>query len=107
MRSPIHIRQRQARPRASDGERADAGAPSAEDAFRSVLESAPDAIVICDEAGVIVLVNRRAEKLFGYGREQMVAAPLELLIPRREDEQAHPDGWFAQLRSHAAAGRYP
>ena len=48
--------------------------------FRAVLESAPDAMVIFDEKGEIVLVNAETERLFGYRREDIVGMPVETLI---------------------------
>ena len=54
-----------------------------EQKFRSFLESAPDAIVIVDESGRIALINTQTEKLFGYGREELLGKPVEVLIPER------------------------
>jgi len=56
---------------------------SSETTFRSLLEAAPDAVVIVDEAGHIILVNNQAEQLFGYPRAELMGAPVELLIPQR------------------------
>jgi PAS domain S-box-containing protein len=53
----------------------------AEERFRRLLESAPDAMVIFDEAGAIALVNARAEALFGYRRQELLGRSVEMLLP--------------------------
>src|SRR5215510_6659034 len=57
------------------------GAP--ETPFQALLESAPDAIVIVDGAGRIVLVNHQAEQLFGYDRAALIGQLVEVLLPER------------------------
>lgn len=51
--------------------------------FRGLLNSAPDAIVIVDQAGEINLVNSQTEKWFGYSRDELLGQPVERLIPER------------------------
>ena len=49
--------------------------------FRSVLELAPDGLMVVDEKGVINLANVQCEKLFGYTRDELVGQPVEMLVP--------------------------
>ncbi|MDQ1698449.1 MAG: hypothetical protein QOG34_312, partial [Frankiaceae bacterium] len=46
-----------------------------------LLDSAPDAFVIIDQSGIIRLVNRQAERLFGYSRDELLGEPIETLVP--------------------------
>ena len=55
----------------------------AEEKFRLVVESARNAMVMIDCTGRIVLVNTQTEKLFGYGRGEMLGQSVELLVPER------------------------
>ncbi len=51
--------------------------------FRDLLEAAPDAMVIVEPNGSIALVNAQTEKLFGYGRDELLRKPVEMLMPER------------------------
>jgi PAS domain S-box-containing protein len=69
----------------------------AEAMFQGLLESAPDAIVVMGSDGLIKLVNRQTEVLFGYDRDELLGQPVELLIPERLGSH-HPelrDGYFS------------
>ncbi len=54
-----------------------------DDLFRLALDLAPAAIVVVDERGTIVLVNKETEQLLGYSREEILGAPVERLVPER------------------------
>ncbi|WP_310734602.1 PAS domain-containing sensor histidine kinase [Azohydromonas caseinilytica] len=56
--------------------------------YRNLLESVPDAIVIVNDSGRIVLFNSQAERLFARRREQVIGSSIETLLPQRY-RQAH------------------
>ncbi|MGC2323641.1 MAG: PAS domain S-box protein [Terriglobales bacterium] len=51
--------------------------------FSALLESAPDAMLIVDEHGTVLLANSQTENLFGYSREELIGQPVETLMPGR------------------------
>ena len=51
--------------------------------FRMLLDSAPDAMVVVDQHGVIVVTNAQTERLFGYPSAELLGQPVELLMPAR------------------------
>jgi PAS domain S-box-containing protein len=55
----------------------------AEAHFRVAVEASPAGVVMVDRNGRIVLVNQEVERLFGYGREELIGQPIELLVPRK------------------------
>ena len=66
--------------------------------FRDLLESAPDAMVIVDPNGQIVLVNSQAMRLFGWGRNELLGQPIEKLVPLRYrgDHPKNREGFFSR-----------
>jgi PAS domain S-box-containing protein len=73
---------------------------ASESLFRGFLEAAPDAVVIVDVHGKIVLVNTQTERIFGYDRAELIGQPVEKLVPEslREHHPKHRDGYFAEPR---------
>jgi len=73
-------------------------ARAAEQKFRGLLEAAPDAMVIVDADGRIVLVNAQTETLFGYSRQELLGNPVEILVPERlrERHPGHRRDYFAR-----------
>ena len=68
--------------------------------FRDLLDAAPDAMVVINSEGQILLVNTQAEKLFGYKRDELLHQRLEMLVPHRFRKQhhGHRDQYFSQPR---------
>jgi PAS domain S-box-containing protein len=70
----------------------------AEEKFRGLLESAPDAMVIVNEAGEIQLVNSQTEQLFGYDRAELIGQTVEVLVPKRlrKKHSQHREGYYVE-----------
>jgi protein-histidine pros-kinase len=69
--------------------------------FRDLLESTPDAIVMVNVTGRIVLVNSQAERVFGYERNELIGTPVEVLLPARfrDAHNQHRSNFFDSPRA--------
>jgi len=74
------------------------GRKKAEEKFGALLEAAPDAFVIVNQDGRIVLVNAQTVKLFGYARQELLGQAVEILVPQRfrGAHAGHRTGFFAK-----------
>ncbi|MGA8530229.1 MAG: PAS domain-containing sensor histidine kinase, partial [Acidobacteriaceae bacterium] len=69
--------------------------------FRQLLEAAPDAIVEISGEGNMVLVNRVAEQMFGYPRDELIGQSVDLLVPDavRQHHRGYRDGYLEHPRT--------
>jgi PAS domain S-box-containing protein len=69
--------------------------------FQALLEAAPDAIVIVDKDGQILIVNSQTERLFGYSKQELLGQPIELLLPEslRKLHARHRSHYVAEPRT--------
>ncbi|HXF58662.1 MAG TPA: PAS domain S-box protein, partial [Candidatus Saccharimonadales bacterium] len=75
----------------------------AEQRFQAAVESAPSGMVMTDRAGVILLVNREVERLFGYAREEPIGKRVEMLVPERfrGNHPGHRGGFYTDPKSRS------
>ena len=87
----------------TERKRAEADLRASEEKLRGFLESAPDAIVIADGDGNIVMANRQVERLFGYTNEELVGQTVEILLQKdlRANHIAHRMEFMANPRVRA------
>ncbi len=69
--------------------------------FRGLLETAPEAVIITDDTGRILLVNEQAQHIFGYPPEELVGEPIEILVPEASREQ-HAQNYAAYAKDPKA-----
>lgn len=81
----------------------------AEERYRTLLESAPDGMVICDATGRITFANAQTEALFGIPRVELVGQSIETLIPeaRRDAHVAHRTAFLREPRLRAMGEGLP
>jgi PAS domain S-box-containing protein len=73
--------------------------------FESIVESAPDAVLIVSAKGQIVRINAEAERMFGYSRQELIGQPLEILLPvRLRNNQTRSRTKTKSIRSDGAVG---
>src|SRR5580700_936202 len=77
--------------------------------FVALLEAVPDAMVCVAADGRVALVNAQAERLFGYGREELVGQPVEILVPEtaRAVHPGHRAGYVADPRHRPMGAGLP
>ena len=75
----------------------------AQDRFELLVEASPNGIVLVNAQGHIVLVNARAEKLFGYERQELIGQGVDVIVPERfrGEHPAHPAGFQAATATRA------
>ncbi|MEW6440545.1 MAG: PAS domain S-box protein [bacterium] len=67
----------------SERKRAEQALRKSEQRFRTLVESSPNALVLAAADGTITLLNRQAEAMFGYGRDELIGQAVEVLMPER------------------------
>jgi PAS domain S-box-containing protein len=96
------------RPRAPGAARQ--GQPLPPRAYEALFETAPDAMIVVDEAGTMLLANAQTETFFGYLRVEMIGQPVEMLLRDRQRllHFAHRENYLASpsTRPMASAQQY-
>ena len=72
--------------------------------YRGLLEAAPDAMIVVDQQGEIVLLNVQAEKQFGYPRDELLGQKVTAIIPEgfaerliADETRSAADAWLRQI----------
>lgn len=73
--------------------------------YQRIFEDTPDALLVVDQAGRIVLANIQAETLFGHARSQLIGHPVEMLIPARFSQHSdHRARYMTEAHSRSMGG---
>lgn len=75
--------------------------PDSQSIFRSLLEAAPDGILVVDETGIIAMANARCQPLFGYAPQELQGQAIEILLPQtvRQKHRGLRQGYFGEPRT--------
>lgn len=72
-----------------------------EDVYLKIVEASPDAMVVIDEKGKIIVFNSQAELMFGYDRQEVLGEAVEILVPddkRQVHADTHRTGYLIEPR---------
>ena len=73
----------------AERQRAEASLRASQQMFEQLFEFAPDAMILANTAGEIILINTQAERMFGYSRQDVLGQPIEIFLPERFRERHH------------------
>ncbi len=76
--------------------------------FKLIVDSAPNVMLLVNQAGKMEIVNSQAEKMFGYTQEELIGQPIEILLPPRfrSKHPEHRNGFFSNPHARSmGAGR--
>ena len=65
-----------------------------------ILDGSPDAVLVCDRAGVVRYWNIAAERVFGFGAAEAIGVSMDLIIPERLRAR-HWAGWETAMKTGA------
>jgi len=79
-----------------------------DDLVWGLVDAAPDGMILADESGQIILVNRRTEELFGYERAELLGKAVEELVPERfrQMHRLHRTRYRAEPRTRPMGSGY-
>lgn len=89
----------------TERKRAERELQAKEEQFRSLMEASPNGIVVADKDGRVVIVNKAAEKMFGYSRKELFGNKIEMLVPvhLREGHAKHRLSYHSRPTSRSMA----